>query len=106
MLKLNHSTLEFAFHDGHQQRKVDPLAVLSALSKCPAYRPAMVDSASQGSSEAVQVVSEVVRYAFDVQFINADGKGLTRLQCVQLMSRFDTWIRSVNQHNTASEPVK
>ena len=82
----------FAFYDGHEERGIDPLVVLHRLDDCPGYYPHMIDVAIDGDPSAIMVLSEFVRRVFQIEFVDSAGHGMTRLQCVQLIDRFDRWL--------------
>ncbi|PHQ35174.1 hypothetical protein [Rhodopirellula bahusiensis] len=87
--------VRFQFYDGFRSRSIDPLEVIERYQSVHQYRPAMIDQAINGDSQSILTLSEIVRFAFDVSFINERGRGMTRLDCVQLAHRFDSWIRTL-----------
>ena len=89
------SAATFTFHDGISRRRVDPITVVGRLAECPGYTPALIDDAIEADDTAVLLVSEFAFFAFGVRPLRADGKGLTRLECVLLMHKFERWIVSL-----------
>ncbi|MCC9644990.1 hypothetical protein LOC71_22160 [Rhodopirellula sp. JC740] len=87
--------VRFQFWDGARNRSIDPLEVIERYQSVRQYRPAMIDEAVGGDSLAILTLSEIVRFAFAVPFVNKLGRGLTRLECVQLAHRFDSWLRTL-----------
>lgn len=87
----------FVFWDGFRTRRIDPMIVYRRLRSHPEFdwsaTPKMLEVQDERERlDAMRLIAEAVRGAFEVPPMNGDGNGLTEAMCVQLLSRFTVWI--------------
>ena len=97
--------LIYRFHDGANRRCADPLLVSNRLFEHPSYvRERHLTAATQGDTEAQNIVAQAACDAFDVQPLSSNGKyGLTIKERIQLMIGFDAYIEHVKKNTAVSQ---
>lgn len=92
----------FSFWDGHCVRRCDPMVVIRSLKSHPTFdwstTPKLLTSSNEELAlEAMSLTVDAVRTAFAIAPPNADGVGLTELECVDLLSAFVGYLGTVKK---------
>ncbi len=94
----------FPYHDGHRDRRIDPLVAWDRYITFPNFDPkSEFEAADEGDSTAIARVVALVCTMFDVkEYDGQTGEGLTRDEMQKLLGAFMTYFATLKKKLGAS----
>ena len=95
----------FRYHDGTNQRSIDPLVAWDSLWTDLDGLAIALPEATRGNQESQQIVEQIVARAFGLAIFDpATNRGLTKIEVQQLLDRYLNWMADLKK-KTAQLPM-
>lgn len=97
----NRSRKIFRFNDGRRVRAVDPVAAALALKEHPTYLRKHLFDSMRGDVDAQRIVAQAACDVFDVKPLDANGRGLSMTERIELVMGFDLYLSALKKNSVA-----